>query len=111
MRTISMTISIAILSALASCATPPERIAATAYPDDPYIGKSCAFLADETKRTSDELAALSKKQKDTVAADTIGVIVIGVPVSSLAGGDKKTEISVLKGKIEALKRASKSSGC
>lgn len=111
MRTIMTILTVAVLSALASCATPPEKIAATAYPDDPYIGKSCAFLAEETKQKSAELSALSKKQKDAAAADTIGVIVIGVPVSSLAGGDKKTEISVLKGQIDALKRASKSGGC
>lgn len=100
-----------IMATMASCATPPDKIKASAYPDAAYAGRPCDVLVAEEKRASTELAALSKKQRDAATADAIGVFAVGIPVSSLTGGDKETEISVLKGKVEALKRAMKSGGC
>lgn len=41
----------------------------------------------------------------------MGVFLIGVPASSLTGGDKEGDISVSKGKVIAIESASKVKGC
>ena len=56
------------------------------------------MLADERNT----LSTLSVQQNNAVAGDAVGVFLIGVPVSSLSGGDKAGEIAATKGKIIAL---------
>lgn len=44
------------------------------------------------------LAALEKQQSSAATGDALGVFLIGVPTTSLTGGDKAGEIAVEKGK-------------
>jgi hypothetical protein len=71
---------------LASCATPPDRIAGV-----PNAGKC-------TQTDRQRLAILSNKQEKAATGDALGVFLIGVPVASLSGGDNETEIAILKGR-------------
>jgi hypothetical protein len=48
------------------------------------------------------LASLESQQRSAVAGDAVGVFLIGVPVSSLTGGDKAGLIAAEKGKVLAL---------
>jgi hypothetical protein len=48
------------------------------------------------------LASLSAAQQSAVTGDAVGVFLIGVPMSSLSGGDKEGAIAASKGKILAL---------
>ena len=59
-------------------------------------------LAEELVLETQQLAALEGKQKGAVAGDAIGVFLIGVPVSSLTGGDVSGHIATSKGKVLAL---------
>ena len=52
--------------------------------------------------TRPEIDALSSQQRSAVAGDAVGVFLIGVPMSSLTGGDKAGEIATAKGKMNAL---------
>lgn len=95
---------LAILLALAGCATPPEKIAAVQMSGAEYAGMSCAEMGVERARLAESLAVNVKHQKDTVTADALGVILLGVPTGSLAGGDKETYIAVEKGRLAAIER-------
>lgn len=79
-------ISLATFALLSACATPPERIKGV-----PNAGPCTA--ADRER-----LALLSNKQSQAAAGDAVGVFLIGVPVSSLAGADNEAEIAILKGR-------------
>jgi starvation-inducible outer membrane lipoprotein len=107
----ALTITIAAMAALAGCATSPDRITAASIPARAYAGSSCAALASQSASESAKLANLSKAQSSAAMGDTIGVLLLGVPVSSMAGGDKEAEIAVAKGKVNALHGAAKSAGC
>ena len=74
---------------LAACATRPDKIAAV-----PNSGP-CTD-ADRTR-----LATLYGKQDKAATGDALGVFLIGVPVSSLAGADNEAEIAILKGRCGA----------
>lgn len=76
----------ATLAVLAGCAKPPERIAGV-----PNAGPC-------TTQDRERLAILSNKQSSAAAGDALGVFLVGVPVSSLAGADNETEIAILKGR-------------
>jgi hypothetical protein len=84
--------AILIAAAMSACAKAPEDIAAT-----PMQGSyNCE---DEVPA----LAALEAEQRKARTADTIGVIFIGVPVSSLSGGDLEAQIAAAKGRVLACK--------
>lgn len=71
------------LACLAACATPPERIKAT------------ASAGECTQADRDRLADLYATQSKTATADALGVFMIGVP---LGGEDHGPEIARLKGR-------------
>lgn len=87
---------------LSACARGPESIAPVAMPAGSYSSMSCATAAAERSRVATELAALESQQRGAVAGDAIGVLLIGVPVASLTGGDHAGDISVSKGKALSL---------
>ncbi|TPL00670.1 hypothetical protein FJ938_22000 [Mesorhizobium sp. B2-4-14] len=68
------------------CATPPDKIAGF-----PNAGPC-------TQADRERLAVLTNQQNKAATGDALGVFLIGVPVSSLSGGDHETEIAVLKGR-------------
>lgn len=74
---------------LSACATRPDKIAAV-----PNQGEC-------TPADKERLAILYQKQNKAATGDALGVFMIGVPVSSLAGGDNEAEIAILKGRCGA----------
>ena len=112
MRTMKLVLApAAIMILLAGCATRPDKIAATDYPDAAYTSLDCRALASEKAKRDRELYQLAQKQNDAANGDAFGVFLIGVPLSSLAGDDKKTEIATVKGKLAAITRVGKAKGC
>lgn len=84
-------LTIAILAGVAGCATPPDKIAGV-----PNAGPC-------TQADRERLAIVSNQQNKAVSGDALGVFLIGVPVSSMSGGDHETEIAILKGRCGAPK--------
>ncbi len=74
------------LGLLASCATPPEKIAA--------IPSNQACTAADKER----LAFLYNKQQQTAQSDAMGVFLVGLPLGSMGGGNNEAEIATLKGR-------------
>lgn len=93
----------AIALTLAACAPAPGSIAPVSMPGA-FEGVSCAralsILSDERAA----LASLEGQQNTALAGDSIGVMIIGLPLSSMMGGDVSGEIAATKGKIEALEQ-------
>lgn len=85
----------------AACAKGPGSIAPVAM-GNAYAGISCQQASADLTAERETLAALESKQKGAVAGDAIGVLFIGVPIASLAGGDLSGDIAVSKGKTLAL---------
>lgn len=95
----------------ASCAKRPSAIVPVDIPMAAYTNLSCEQLAQETVKEQTALAAASKSQTEAANGDAFGVFLIGVPISSVAGGDKEGDIAVMKGKVQAIDSARKSKGC
>ena len=97
--------------ALCACAKNPDAIAPIAMPVNAYGGLSCDQLVTEHRRSSSALAAVSQQQKQAATGDAVGVFLIGVPVSSLSGGDKEGLVAQHKGEIVAIEGAMRSRQC
>ena len=100
--------TIAVLSLLAACAASPDSIAPVSM-GNAYDATSCQQTAIMLANERQTLANLEGKQKGAVVGDAVGVFLIGVPVSSLTGGDVSGHIAASKGKILALE--ARMTGC
>jgi hypothetical protein len=86
---------------LAACAPRPDAIAPVAL-GDAYAGTTCAAARQTLTQKQAELATASTAQSNAATGDALGVLLIGVPVSSLSGGDRAGQIATLKGQVLAL---------
>ena len=92
---------IAAAATLAACAQSPDAIAPASM-GNAYAGVTCNDAAAMLQQEQANLATLSSKQRSAATGDAIGVFLIGVPVSSLTGGDVAGHIATSKGKVMAL---------
>lgn len=88
--------------ALAACAPAPDAIAPVAMPSGMFDHLSCQQAAAERDRLGQRLAALESRQRSAAAGDAVGVLLIGLPVSSLTGSDAQGLIAAEKGKLAVL---------
>ncbi len=76
-----------------------------------YTNLSCPQIASEHSKEKVKLDGLSKQQISAANGDAFGVFLVGVPIGSVAGGDKEGEVAVSKGKVSAMESAALSKGC
>lgn len=86
---------------LAACAQSPSSIAPVSL-GNAYAAHDCQQARADLIIERDTLAALEGKQRGAVAGDALGVFLVGIPVSSLTGGDVSGEIAASKGRAMAL---------
>lgn len=110
MRTYFAAAMIAFLT-LAACAKSPDRIAAADIGANEYRGYSCKQLATAKVEQQQNLEKLSAAQKDAQGGDFIGVILLGLPLSSMSGNDKETAIAVTKGHLSSIEKEAARKGC
>lgn len=91
----------AAMLSLAACAQGPDSIAPVSM-GNAYTKTTCSQAQTLLSAERQTLDALSAKQRSAVTGDAIGVFLIAVPVSSLAGNDVSGHIATSKGKINAL---------
>lgn len=101
----------ACVLALAGCAKNPDSITAMSMPPNAYTGLSCEQLAAERTKSAAALDAVSRQQRDAVTGDAVGVFLIGVPMSSLTGGDKEGLVAQHKGELIAIDVARRNRAC
>jgi len=102
---------VAIAVNLVACAKSPESIAPTYVSDLAYRSVGCSDLATEYARISQALSRASAQQEQARGNDTVGVILLGLPVSSLSGDNIAPEVARLKGELEAIHRVSLQKKC
>jgi hypothetical protein len=96
---------------ISACAKQPEQIAAVNVGGDAYARSSCSQLLAERTTISQELENLSAKQKTAANGDAWGVFLLGLPLSSMSGGDQEAMIAVAKGKVQAIDRQLVAKNC
>lgn len=94
-------ILISAIALMAACAQTPGSIK-PADVGNPYTNLSCSQAQNTLATERSKLDALTVKQKNAVAADAIGVFLIGIPAASLTGNDVSGEIAISKGKVLSL---------
>jgi len=106
-------LSLVMLSALfiGGCATLPEKITPLEISDAHYLKWSCEQLSQEQPKLAASLASASDAQRRCRKADITGLLFIGLPVASLTGFNKSSEIARLKGELQALQRAAILESC
>jgi hypothetical protein len=97
--------------ATAGCAKSPESIAPAYISTVNYQSWSCNQLAEEGRRLTQALAEASTQQRNARTNDTIGIILIGIPVSSLSGDNIAPQIANLKGQVVAVQQAGNFKNC
>lgn len=95
-------IVLAAALALSACAKDPESIAAVNIGQNEYRGYSCSQLKETQLKYDQALANLSAEQKNAQAGDAFGVFLLGLPLASMSGSDKETQIAVTKGHLQAI---------
>ena len=104
-------IILSIAVAVAACAQSPESIAPVYVSDVPYLSWSCRELREEALRLNSDLATASVQQEEARSSDTVGVLLLGLPVASMSGEDVAPEIARLKGEIDAVGIATTKNNC
>lgn len=89
------------LIVLSACAQRPDAIPPVSMAGA-YDGVTCRKASELLSVEREKLVALSKQQNSAATGDAFGVFLLGVPLSSVGGGDKAGEIGSTKGKIVAL---------
>lgn len=99
-------LSAATLAALmlAGCAKAPESIAPSYVSEVPYQSYTCVQLGQEKARLEQAYTVTAKAQNDARTGDAWGVFLIGMPTSSLSGGNVAAEVASLKGQMVAVDR-------
>lgn len=104
-------IAASALAALAACSERPENIAAADIGQGGYAHMNCQQLADAHHARSQELEELSQSQRRARSGDTFGVILLGLPLARMSGGDRETQIAVARGHIREIERERQAKRC
>jgi hypothetical protein len=106
MKKISLLLlSLLLLNFIFGCATAPENIAPAYVSHLQYMQFTLDQLGQEEARLQAALSASSDAQRSARANDTVGIIFLGLPVSSLSGSNQASNVARLKGELEAVQKA------
>jgi len=102
---------IACAGLVAGCAKSPESIQAAYISQNSYMSWDCKILDQETVNVQNAYLQAAGQQRHARTSDTIGLIFLGLPVSSLSGGNIAPEIARLKGEYQAIRKAKIAKKC
>lgn len=102
---------IVFMGVMAGCAKSPESIQASYISPTTYTGWSCKQLASEAARIDSAYSQAAQQQKNARTNDIVGVVLIGLPVSSLSGDNISGQIADLKGRKATLEQAQTRKNC
>ena len=87
-----------------ACAKQPEAIAPAYVSPLPYKNYDCDSLAQEGVRIEEALTQVAAQQRGARRNDIAGVIILGLPVSWLSGGNVADQIARLKGEQKMVRQ-------
>ncbi|WP_246272920.1 hypothetical protein [Oricola thermophila] len=102
---IRMGVAAVLAVSVAACAKNPESIAPAYVSEMTYQNFTCQQLVQEQQRLNDAYAVAEAQQKKARSNDIAGVILLGLPVSSMSGDNIAPQIANLKGQQEAVRKA------
>ncbi len=85
--------------ALTGCAKEPENIPAADIGTGAYNGQSCRQLEERRLHYTQQLANLTAEQRQAATGDAWGVFLLGLPLSSMSGNDRETDIAITRGHL------------
>lgn len=97
--------------ALGACAASPKDIPPSYVSPVTYQGWTCDQLAAEGHRLAAATATASQRQEQARTNDTVGVLLLGLPVGSMSGQNIAPEVGRLKGEHQALFRSAIEKRC
>lgn len=100
-----------VMLAVTACAAAPESIQATYVPETPFQAMSCDQLAAEQARLAMSLEQSSTQQRNARTNDTVGVLLVGLPLSSMSGSNVATTIAQQRGMQQAMQRVAMQKNC
>lgn len=100
-----------VVAGLAACAAPPEAIAPSYVSPIAYNGLNCSDLSAEGARVDAALTQASQQQEQAHGNDVVGVLLIGVPVSTLSGTNVAPQVASLKGQQQTIQQAMAQKHC
>lgn len=100
-----------VFVAMAGCASSPESIAPLEVSEAGYVSLDCDQLTQKQADLGKELNAAAESQRGVQTGDAIGVVLVGLPVSTIAGYNVADKIAQLKGEIQALQKVAESKNC
>lgn len=93
-------------TSISACATSPDNIHASYVAPALYSSYDCAQTKVELMRVSDEVSKVTGQQQNKANNDKwatgVGIVVFWPALFFLAVGDKKNQLSHLKGQYDAL---------
>ena len=101
----------AVAMVVSGCAPRPETVEAAAFSPSYYQGLNCGQMNAEMRKIDNGLRAAYATQRRARTNDTWGVLLIGLPVSSIAGANVTDEIADLKGRKETLSETMTRQNC
>lgn len=101
----------AIVVLASGCAPAPETIQAAYVSEIPYRSYTCEQLGEEAIRLNQALATASVAQSSARTNDTVGILLLGLPIGSMSGQSIAPQIALYKGQIEAVRTASLRNHC
>ncbi len=96
---------------LTGCAKKPEAIAPAYVSHMQYMSYNCPQLASEAARLDAALAQVSQAQRNARSGDVAGVILLGLPVSSMSGSNVSDQVASVKGQQVAVQQAMNLQNC
>ena len=111
-----MVATLAAVLFLSSCATRPDNIQGTYVSPNTYKNYNCREISDERNRISEQVNALTDKQRGKATGDAVAVgvgAVIFWPALFMlaAGSDNETQLASYKGHYDALTQAGITKKC
>lgn len=102
-------------SVLTGCASAPDKISAQYVSPMQYASYDCDTVREEMVRVSNHVQQVAgvqrKKAKNDQIAMGVGLVLFWPALFFLAGGDKKEELSRLKGEYDALNQVAIKKKC
>lgn len=96
---------------LAGCAAPPESIAPAYVSPVPYQSYSCKQLGEESQRLDSAYSTAAAEQTKARQDDTMGVILLGLPVSSMSGENVAPQVAQIKGQQQTVQQMMIAKNC
>lgn len=99
------------LCGLLGCAPAPNKVKATPVAAGAFSGLSCPSLLAQRNVLDERVAGLTKAQRSTRNGDIAGVILLGLPLGRMSGGNVADELGKAKGEQIAVNNEIAAKGC